>query len=274
MALRVLSLNLWHDSGPWPARAKRIREWIDRLDPDLLSFQEAVRMPGFDQVAELLEGRGYHVDHVAASPFWKPKREGEIGKVGNALASRWPILTREELRLPESGDGERRAALSVTVAAPFGPIGFTTTHLNWRLAHGWIRERQVQALCDLALRNAPEDGFPPLLAGDFNAEPGSTEIRYVTGLHALEGRSVLFLDAWARAGNGGQGITWSNANVWARKEHEPDQRIDYLFVGLPPRDGRGQILDCRVVCDDAIDGIWPSDHYGVYSELRAEALDE
>jgi hypothetical protein len=33
--------------------------------------------------------------------------------------------------LPDAQDGERRVALSVTVEAPFGPVGFTVTHLNW-----------------------------------------------------------------------------------------------------------------------------------------------
>ena len=51
--LSVLTLNLWHDSGPYEARRARIREWLDRLEPDLIGFQEALRGPRFDQVAEL-----------------------------------------------------------------------------------------------------------------------------------------------------------------------------------------------------------------------------
>jgi endonuclease/exonuclease/phosphatase family metal-dependent hydrolase len=272
VTLRILSLNLWNTDGPWPERARRIGEWLDRLEPDLIGFQEVVQIEGCDQLGELMEGRGYHLDRVAASPFWRPGREEVKGEVGNAVASRWPLAAREELRLPGTGDFETRSALSVEVAAPWGPVCFTVTHLNWRLDHGFVRERQVQAVCELALRRAPARGFPPVLVGDFNAEPGATEIRYVTGLHALAGRSVCFLDAWARAGDGGPGFTWSNRNPWARLEREPDRRIDYVFVGLPRRDGLGQLLDCRVVCDDEREGVWPSDHFGVYAELRSEAV--
>jgi endonuclease/exonuclease/phosphatase family metal-dependent hydrolase len=110
--------------------------------------------------------------------------------------------------------------------------------------------------------------------GDFNAEPGSTEIRYVSGLQSLGGESVCFLDAFARVGGGGPGITWSNVNPHARGEREPDRRIDYVFAGLPRRNGMGQLLSCRVVCDDARDGIWPSDHFGVFAELCCEPQDE
>jgi endonuclease/exonuclease/phosphatase family metal-dependent hydrolase len=273
LPLRILTLNLWHDSGPWPERARLVRAWVERLDPHLIGFQEALRMPGHDQVPELLEGLHYHVDHVAASPFWKTGREDVVGMVGNAVASRWPIAAREELALPDSGDGEKRAALSVTLDSPHGPLGFTVTHLNWRLDHGWIRERQVQALCELALRRRPQRGFPPILVGDFNAEPGSDEIRYVTGRASREGRSVCFLDAWERAGAGGDGITWSNRNPYARTECEPERRIDYVFVGLPrQREGRGEVLDCRVVCHEPRGGVWPSDHFGVYAELRTQPI--
>ncbi|MEE9606910.1 MAG: endonuclease/exonuclease/phosphatase family protein [Myxococcota bacterium] len=272
MALSVLTLNLWHDSGPWERRAERIRAWIDRLDPDLIGFQEALRGDGRDQLDELLGDRPYHRDYVCATRF---KRDGHAfpeGEFGNAVASRFPITDREELRLPDAGDGETRAALSVTVEAPFGAVGFTCAHLNWKFRHAEVRERQVVALCELALRRRPRDGFPPILVGDFNAEPDSAEIRYVTGLQSLAGGSVAFLDAWRMSGDGGSGFSWSNENRYARSALEPDRRIDYVFAGFPQRNGLGQITHCRVVCNDERDGVWPTDHYGVYAELRVEPL--
>ena len=93
MTLSVLTLNLWHDSGPWEARQERIREWVDRLSPDLIGFQEALRGEGLEQVATLLEGRGYHVDYVHAQAFW---REGSGLSFGNAIASRFPIRMATE----------------------------------------------------------------------------------------------------------------------------------------------------------------------------------
>ena len=40
------------------------------------------------------------------------------------MASRWPIASREELRLPDAGDGETRAALSVEIDSPHGHDAF------------------------------------------------------------------------------------------------------------------------------------------------------
>lgn len=268
MTLSVLTLNLWHDSGPWAERRRRIRAWIERLDPDLIGFQEALRGEGFDQVGELVDGLGRHVEFQRASDFWRDPRLA----FGNAVVSRWPILHRARLSLPDSGDAEARSAICVTVEAPVGAVAFTCTHLHWKLHHGRVRERQVVALCEFVLEQRPRGGFPPLLVGDFNAEPDAAEIRFVTGLQSLGGRSVHFRDAWRVAGDGGPGFTWSNRNPWARPWLEPDRRIDYVFAGYPQPGGVGHLETCRVVCDDEVGGVWPSDHLGVYAELRSEPL--
>jgi endonuclease/exonuclease/phosphatase family metal-dependent hydrolase len=271
MPLSILTLNLWNDSGPWPERKARVREWIDQLDPDLIGFQEALRTPRRDQVAELLGDRGYHRAYAPATRYWREGSGFSPGDFGNAIASRYPILESETVALPDSGDGELRCALSATLDSPLGPLSLTCTHLNWKFRHGAVRERQVQAVADLALRRRPRGGFPPLLVGDFNAEPDSAEVRFLCGLQSLGGRSVAFLDAWRTVG-AGSGLTWSNRNPYARAALEPDRRIDYVFTGFPQRNGVGQLLDCRVVCNDEKDGVWPSDHFGVYAELRSEPL--
>jgi endonuclease/exonuclease/phosphatase family metal-dependent hydrolase len=272
VSLRVLSLNLWHDAGPWPARRALVRAWIERLAPDVIGFQEVLKGPARDLGAEVTDGLGYVLEFAPAMRFWNdPSVE-----FGNAVASRWPIVDREAIPLPHGDDGERRSALSVTIDAPFGALSVTCTHLHWRFHHGEIRERQVAAVCDLALRRRPKEGFPPIVVGDFNAEPDSAEIRYVTGLQSLGGRSVAFLDAWrtvaAERDPGDAGLTWNNRNAYAHANHEPSRRIDYVFAGLPRRDGVGKIEDCRVVCDEADGAVWPSDHFGVYAALRTEPV--
>lgn len=276
MTLSVLTLNLWNDSGPWEARQERIRGWLDQLSPDLIGFQEALRGEHLDQVQTLLGERGYHTDYVRAQAFW---REGEDLSFGNAVASRWPIVGREECQLPDRDDGEQRAALTVQINAPVGRVSFTTTHLNWKLHQSDTRVRQVVALADHVLALRPRGEFPPIVVGDFNAEPESDEIRFMRGLHAVGDRTVYFHDAWRVAGEASPevasgrvqpGATWCNRNPYARTAFEPDRRIDYIFAGYPQQGGIGMVETCRVVCDDERDGVWPSDHFGLYAELRTE----
>jgi len=276
VTLKVLTLNIWHDQGPWPERARLLRDWIDRLEPDLIGFQEVLVGEHIHQARELVGDHGYHTDYGPAMTL--PDRKHL--QFGNAIASRWPIVDREEIRLPDRGDWEKRAALSVTIDSPHGAIGFTCTHLHWRFHHGAVREAQVDVLTARAWARRPDGGFPPILVGDFNAEPDSDEIRYVRGLHSMRGKSIAFLDAWEVAGDHslpgeeGSGVTWSNRNAYARAEHEPRRRIDYIFAGLPGRSGIGEIESCRVVCNEAADGVWPTDHFGVFAKLRTDEPDE
>lgn len=267
--LRVLSLNLWNRSGPYARRRERIREWVERLDPDVIGFQEVLRDAQGDQAEDLLNGLGYRLAFAAAS------EQDEVA-FGNTVASRWPIASSEVLRLPAAGSDESRCALLTSIDAPFGTLSFTCTHLNWKLHHGFVREQQVVALADAVISGRPRGGFPPIVVGDLNAEPGSDEIRYLTGFHSAGGRSAMFYDAWRVAGDGGPGVTWSNRNTYAAAALEPDRRIDYVLVGYPVRTrqgyGIGRIEACRVVADDERDGVWPSDHFGVYAELRTEPL--
>ncbi len=98
----------------------------------------------------------------------------------------------------------------------------------------------------------------------------------MTGLESLGGRSVYFHDSWRVAGvrraDLGAGFTWCNRNPYARANLEPDRRIDYIFAGFPKRDGVGLLETCHVVCDEPQNGVWPSDHFGVYAELRTTPI--
>jgi len=268
VAISVLTFNILHDHGDWPARAAALGAWIDRLDPDLVGLQEVLCGEALDQCRALLGDRGYHTAYAEASRYWADR---EVS-FGNALGSRWPITGTDILLLPRArpGDGrsESRCALAARIDAPGGPLDLVTTHLHWRFDHGYVREKQAVELAEWIRRRAPTEGWPSILVGDLNAEPASAEIRYLTGLQSIDGRSTHFRDAWAVAGDGGPGITWSRANPLTHPWHEPDRRIDYVLVGPPRRDGRGLVECCRVVGDEPVDGAWPSDHFGVYAELR------
>ena len=80
--------------------------------------------------------------------------------------------------------------------------------------------------------------MPAILCGDFNAEPDSDEIRFLSSLTALDGRTTFWQDAWRVAGDG-PGLTqdWrTNPIAAAMNVHR--KRIDYVFVGDPfLRDG-------------------------------------
>jgi endonuclease/exonuclease/phosphatase family metal-dependent hydrolase len=141
------------------------------------------------------------------------------------------------------------------------------THLNWRFDHSHIRQQQVRDICAF-VADSPARTYPPVLCGDLNAVPTSDEVRMLTGEAAVPNPPLVFHDAWNVAGDGGPGLTWSNENPHAARDLEPDRRLDYVLPGWPKEGGRGHVVACEVVAIDPIDGMVPSDHYGVLATLR------
>jgi endonuclease/exonuclease/phosphatase family metal-dependent hydrolase len=110
--------------------------------------------------------------------------------------------------------------------------------------------------------------------GDFNADPDSDEIRFLHGRHTLDGTSTYWADAWLYGGDGGPGYTFDRRNGFAALCHEPPRRIDYIFSRGPDSKFRGEPLLTQLAFCQASAGttgqIWPSDHFGLYTELAAQ----
>lgn len=223
-----------------------------------------------DQLAQLFDGLGYHLSYAREHPFWS---DPEVD-IGNAIASRCPIMDKEQLPLAAMDNRENRVALFCTIDAPVGTLEFACTHLNWPFYHGAIREQQVLQVCSRLMERSQGNGFPPILVGDFNAEPHSSEIRYVTGLHALQGQSMYCRDTFNEMGGDDEGFSWSNDNPYARLVIEPNRRIDYIFMGAVQPNGVGITESCQLVCDQPDGDIWPSDHFGVYAKCRDKPLSQ
>jgi endonuclease/exonuclease/phosphatase family metal-dependent hydrolase len=263
--LRVVTLNIWNQSGPWAQRLRGIRTGLLELAPDVVGLQEVLRPNGGeapDQARQIAEELGYHIAYGAAFD------SGGI-EFGNAALSKFPIRRSEVLALPNVDTEESRCLLFAELDAPGDPIPFFVTHLNWRFHEGHVRQSQVSSIAEHVKARAPIAGFPPIVVGDFNAAPEADEIRFMKGLCSLGGKSVYFADTFDIAGRG-DGTTFSRHNPFASDLREPNRRIDYIFVRGPDARGRGEPLDAHVCFDRPTDGIYPSDHFGVSATIRAE----
>lgn len=265
--LRVLTWNLWWRHGPWEERLPAILSAIAAEEPDVCCLQEVwVDEATGDSLAGRVAGAlGEGWTWVGTDRF---VADGVV--FGNAVVSRWPIASSAVLDLPVPTDRveELRTCIRADVAMPGGEVQVFCTHLNWRFDESHVRQEQVRAICGF-VASSPARTYPPVLCGDFNAVPDSDEVRMLTGRSAVPVERLVFHDAWEVAGAPGDpGTTWSNANPYAVLDLEPDRRIDYVFVGWPKAGGRGHVEACRVVGAEPVDGVVPSDHYGVVADLR------
>jgi len=262
--VRVLSWNLWWRYGPWEARRPAIAATLANLDADVVCLQEVWEDEQQSFAAELAGPLGFH--HVYGSRI-----DLDGVRFGNAVLSRWPIASHEVLPLPAPADAdELRTCVRADIDGPRGALQVFTTHLNWRFDQSHIRQDQVRAICGFIARSRADGSypFPPVLCGDLNAVPDSDEIRMLTGRAAVPEAKLVFHDAWEVAGADSDGITWSNENPYAHLDLEPDRRIDYVLAGWPKAGGAGHVTSCTVVGQAPVDGVVPSDHYGVLAELR------
>lgn len=260
--LRVVTLNVWNLDGPWRQRRVELVAWLRALEPDIVCLQEIIETADGRNQAQWIadEAGGFHRAYAG-----REIRPGVL--FGNAVLSRWPIDETHDHDLPyEPAEGEvQRLVLHARTRG----IDVFSTHFNWRFHDGALRERQALALADVIERSiSPASPLPPVVGGDFNADPDSTEMRFLTGLTSLEGRSVYFQDAWRIAGSQGPGLTWDNRNPFAAAEHEPGRRIDYVLVGWRRDGGAGRVEAARVVCDRALTGTFASDHFGLLVEVN------
>jgi len=278
--LRVMTWNLWHEFGPFELRREAIRRVIEREKPDVLCLQEvACRRIGttVDTFAhDLARDLGLHC-FVSDGP-WFPRASGADGEsaMGNAILSRWPILSTGQVALPgKDTDAGYRKAVHVRLDTPWGSWPIVCTHLNHRFDESAVRLRQVDALADLIrdLRGDPASDLPVVVAGDFNAVPDSDEIRRLTGRTEPRHPNLMMSDAWEQRGEG-PGHTWRSDNEYQIDAFWPNRRLDYVFVSWPRPKPMGHPLHAWLVglVPEDVDGraVQPSDHAAVVVDLRVD----
>jgi endonuclease/exonuclease/phosphatase family metal-dependent hydrolase len=261
--ISVVTFNFWNLSEPWPARLDVARRDLAAIAPDVVALQEIVRAEAYelDQARALASGLGMpYVAHaqVPGGPY----------PFGNAIVSRFPLDDITVLPLPREGTDENRSLLLARVRLPWGTFPMATTHLNWKLDEGHVRVAQVRFVVEQLTRFTCNDDLPAVLAGDFNAEPDSDEIRYLRGQTGAQGPCVYFNDCFATAGDGSPGHTFCARNPYAAVSREPDRRLDYIFVRGPDHRLRGVPLEARVCLDEPRQGVWASDHFAVFARIE------
>jgi hypothetical protein len=268
----------------FPARADAVARVLVDEEVDLVGLQEVAQwsreVPGDDGAArtevwldflagllDALRRAGQEYDVHACTANFRGGARVE-GHEAMAVLGHNVILVRRGSGVHVTGErtGDFTRTLDITtpmpglvlnVARSWGwveaevagrPFRFVNTHMEaW---HEGVRNAQRDEL--LGVLGDP--GVPVLLVGDFNATPDRV------------GMPEEYVDAWAVAGAGGEGLTCGgeNADLLAADDCLA-VRIDYVWV-------RGaQVQGCWVVgarqADRTPSGLWPSDHAGVVAEI-------
>ena len=190
MELKILSWNIWLDGN-----LGNIIEFVRESDADIIGMQEVIpeREPN---ILESLAALGYH---HAFSTVMELRHDGK--KMGNAVFSRFPILSHDTTALSEE---PRRLADHVVLDVNGESIHIFNTHImHTHQKQSDVQDSQIEKLLSLL----PETRV--LVMGDFNATPESGVVRrmsevlistdpsntptwsmYPAGCHACDPQSV------------------------------------------------------------------------------------
>lgn len=277
--LRVVQLNVGSLLEPhWDRRRHEILAWFERLDPDVVCLQEVWEDASSPNTAGWLveeSGAGWHWC-FGGFPFPEAVWADQSIRFGSAILSRWPIDHHELVPLPvddtprAGADPFYRLQFELLHARTAG-VDVFSTHLAPPPAQAYHRVRQVLFLDDaIRDRRDPASSLPPILCGDFNAEPESDEMRFLMSTAVLDGRSTYFQDAWKVAGpEGDPGWTQRPDNPIYRPLGLPRKRIDYVLVADPfgRKGGAGRVERCQLAFHEPITGILASDHFGLVADI-------
>jgi endonuclease/exonuclease/phosphatase family metal-dependent hydrolase len=224
--VRVLSYNIHHGAGTdGELDLPRIANVIKRLKPDLVALQEVdkktQRSRGVDQAAELGRLTGMHAVFGKAMEY-------AGGEYGEAILSRLPLQQVTVHALPAPEKCEPRCALAAVVQ--FDGIGSKVLFVGTHLEHADTTVRLCQA-GKLSPLLAKDNRLPTILAGDFNAVPGSPPIN-------------VLLAHWSYATADDPQPTWPSK--------DPQVKLDYVFFR--------PAASWRVVDVQVVDELVASDH--------------
>ena len=227
--LRVMTYNIHHGlDADYGMDLEQIIDVIAMEDPDVVVLNEVNRARltnGFVDTL-LLISRRLDMPYVFGPNY-------QDGQYGNAILSRYPVLTWDNTPFA-SKTTEVRSMLRAVVQHDGEPITFFATHLDHLEGPDNVRSQQVVEALDVW-----DGSSRAVLLGDLNAEPDAPELQAIY--------EAGFVDALAANGQGDAFTFWDTA---------ANRRLDFIFVTPDLLLGQTWVIPTRA-----------SDHLPVIAEI-------
>jgi endonuclease/exonuclease/phosphatase family metal-dependent hydrolase len=210
-AVAVVSFNIHHGAGvDGNVELDRVAGTIRATGADIVGLQEVdrhfdQRSQYQDQVEVLAELLDMHSAFGAAIDLDPPAGSTSRRQYGNAVLSRYPIVSYTATPLPTGDASESRTALAATIDAPGGPLEVLVSHFS--VGPDQERQDQAAALAQM-IGDTPER---TIVLVDANAGPDSPTLAGLLG---------PLVDAWS-VGSG---------NGYTQPADEPRRRIDFVLT--------------------------------------------
>lgn len=240
MQLSLITLNTWKCEGEYPERLELISDELISREVDFFVGQEV-----YD--SQLYSSEKHFSDELKMSALFEKARykqrtvheESTLSHSGLCIWTNRTILDSAKIELPiTDADGERISQV-ILVAYKEMQIAIVNTHLTHLKGQEELRKKQIATTIDQTKNLFNPDGI--VFCGDFNCEKDSKEITHLVSNYGFE-------DAYP---------TCASTHIGGRC-------IDHVFY-YPSH--RFSTQRASIILNEKINGILPSDHFGMYVEL-------
>lgn len=251
--VKVMTVNLRHDSDDWKRRFPLIADEIVRLDPDVIGIQEIeIADDQADYLNDLISRRGHAKYQIHQRR--KPGIRGFFTGEGVGIMSRWEITEKTHEDLPEM-----RTAVRTRVKHPSGKfIDLANTHLHAGGGAEGDAIRAEQAKQVVGLVDRDDDCWPTFIAGDMNANESSEALGRF--------RNAGFVDSFKKV-HGANTPNIGNTSTVVLADgaftQNPKRRIDFVLGRSAGARSLTPIASVVAFKNHDAKGFYPSDHFGV-----------
>lgn len=233
---RVMTYNIHHGEGlDHKVDLPRIAALIKKEKADIVALQEVdkgvARTDRRDLPAEFAQLTGM-------TCIFSNNYHFQGGEYGNAILTRFPVLTRTNLHYHMLHVDEQRGVLQVTLDVHGKQIYFMDTHVDFRPPE----DERLKNVGELKQLVAAHRNLPIIICGDFNSKPDSK---------THQAMSEFVDDVW---------MLVSKNNGYSFPADHPNRRIDYAWIS------RGNIVPVRAWVPETE----ASDHRPVMFEFKLQ----
>jgi len=247
--LKVLEANIFYGGHGTDNKINlsRLTNWIAKINPDVASLIEV--LGGSNDPKLILglmrqkTGRTWYYSYV-------PKYQG--CPEGVMILTKWPIKSTSHYFMRY-----QMPIAQATISVGGKLINFFSTHFQWPNSYSYQRQVEARQLVSFASKFAQ----PRIIAGDFNAQNYTTEIKIILN---------SYNDGWMKAVNAHTATAYADnpASTYTRTRRS---RIDFVFYAKNATNvsvSSGRVPDMRnlavkpVIKLGTLDdkGVRPSDH--------------
>jgi endonuclease/exonuclease/phosphatase family metal-dependent hydrolase len=247
MVFRIATLNLEQNHKRWPERRELIVQQLGELKPDMLALNE-ICVP--EQTGQWLQrAAADRLNHKYAL-LQQSKVGDDSAKEAEGLLTRYPVI--------ETANLDYRSHNCVVLAARFEIEGSVldvyVTHLIAARVEDTARQYQAGQLREW-IRTRDDADFA-VVCGDFNAAPDQPSMRLMSAaFRPTQTQATAFTPLQEPGGK-------PTHPEWERF----DRCIDYIWVTESIKVQASGLCFNRPAPNDPT--LWPSDHVGVWADLK------